>query len=63
VTDDSQLLPVADAIEDKYGSRWHYEVRDGAFHHQPGEALVYQVAPETAFAFGRGRFSQTRYRF
>lgn len=63
VTDDSQLLPVADAIESKYGSGWHYEVRDGAFHHQPGEALVYQVAPETAFAFGRGRFSQTRYRF
>ena len=30
-----------------------------------GKALVYEVAPKTAFGFGKGegRFSQTRWRF
>jgi hypothetical protein len=39
-------------------------VRDGAFHHSHGRALVFAVAPITAFGFGKGeRFSQTRWRF
>jgi hypothetical protein len=41
-------------------------MRDGAFHHQQGEgrALVFEVAPVTAFGFGKGNeFSQTRWRF
>jgi hypothetical protein len=28
-----------------------------------GEALVYEVIPSTAFGFGKGEFSQTRWRF
>jgi hypothetical protein len=51
-------------------------VRDGAFYGDGGEALVYEVAPTTAFGFGRAKmrlakrfhlsgtsFSQTRWRF
>jgi len=29
----------------------------------PGEALVYEVAPSTAFGFGKGELSQTRWSF
>jgi len=39
-------------------------VRDGAFEHEGGTALVCRVAPSTAFGFGKGdTFSQTRFRF
>jgi hypothetical protein len=65
VSDDGELRPVADAYESKYGSDWRFAVRDGAFHGEGGEALVYRVAPTTVFAFGKGEreFSQTRWRF
>jgi uncharacterized pyridoxamine 5'-phosphate oxidase family protein len=63
VSDDAQLRRIADAYESKYGSDWHFEVRDGAFHGEGGEARVYEVAPSTAFGFGKGAFSQTRWRF
>jgi len=63
VNDDVELRRVADAYESKYGSDWHFDVRDGAFHHDGGEALVYQVAPSTVFGFGKGQYSQTRWRF
>src|SRR5690606_33461228 len=65
VTDDAALRRVAEAYEAKYGGEWHFDVRDGAFHHPDGgEALVYRVAPVTGFRFGKGDpYSQTRYRF
>jgi uncharacterized pyridoxamine 5'-phosphate oxidase family protein len=64
VDDDVRLRQVADAYESKYGSDWHFDVRDGAFYGDGGEALVYQVAPSTVFAFGKGdEYSQTRWRF
>jgi nitroimidazol reductase NimA-like FMN-containing flavoprotein (pyridoxamine 5'-phosphate oxidase superfamily) len=63
VTDDAQLRRIADAYESKYGPDWHFDVRDGAFHGQGGEAVVYEVAPSTVFGFGKGEFSQTRWRF
>jgi hypothetical protein len=62
MTDDTLLQTVADRFQSKYGIDWHFDVRDGAFHHGRGEALVYQVAPSTVFGFGKGEFSQTRYR-
>ena len=61
--DDATLLRVAAAYEAKYGSDWHFEVRDGAFHHEGGEALVFGLAPSTAFGFAKGPYSQTRWRF
>jgi nitroimidazol reductase NimA-like FMN-containing flavoprotein (pyridoxamine 5'-phosphate oxidase superfamily) len=71
VTDDARLVRVAEAYESKYGSAWRFGVRDGAFYHDPeslrgddpGQALVYEVAPGTVFGFGKGEFSQTRWRF
>ena len=63
VTDDAKLRPIAEAYESKYGSDWHFDVRGGAFHHEAGEAHVFEVAPVTAFGFGKGPYSQTRWRF
>jgi Pyridoxamine 5'-phosphate oxidase len=63
VIDDAKLTRIAHAYESKYGSDWHFDVRDGAFHHGGGEALVFEVAPATAFGFGKGEYSQTRWRF
>ena len=64
VTDESRLRELAAAWEAKYGSFWHFEVRDEAFHHGPGLAFVFTVAPRTVFGFGKGEpFSQTRWRF
>jgi nitroimidazol reductase NimA-like FMN-containing flavoprotein (pyridoxamine 5'-phosphate oxidase superfamily) len=64
VTDDGRLRELAAAWEEKYGAFWHFEVRDGFFHHGPGHAVVYSVAPRTVFGFGKGQpFSQTRWRF
>ena len=64
VRDDARLQRVADAYETKYGSEWHYEVHDGAFHHEPGEAWVFEIALVTVFGFGTGATaSQTRWRF
>jgi nitroimidazol reductase NimA-like FMN-containing flavoprotein (pyridoxamine 5'-phosphate oxidase superfamily) len=64
VRDEVQLRRVADAYSAKYGSDWKFTVRDGAFHHHDVTAMVFKVAPSTAFSFEKGeRFSQTRYRF
>jgi hypothetical protein len=62
VSDEARLQRVAGRFAAKYG--WHYTVRDGAFYGEGGLALVYEVAPATAFGFGKGEsFSQTRWRF
>ena len=64
VRDDGRLRELAALWERKYGSFWHFEVGDGAFHHGPGRAFVFAVAPATVFGFGKGEpFSQTRWRF
>jgi hypothetical protein len=38
-------------------------VRGSAFHHGPGEAWVFGVAPVTAYAFAKGEYGHTRIRF
>ena len=68
VTYEARLHRLADAYVSKYGSDWRFGVRDGAFVHQGAHegsvALVYEVAPRTAFGFAKGEeFSQTRWRF
>ena len=39
VRDEARLQRVADAYETKYGADWHFDVRDGVFHHGAGAAL------------------------
>jgi nitroimidazol reductase NimA-like FMN-containing flavoprotein (pyridoxamine 5'-phosphate oxidase superfamily) len=65
VRDPGTLRRVADAYVAKYGEAWRFGIRDGEFVHSHGSssALVYEVAPVTAFGFGKGEFSQTRWRF
>jgi hypothetical protein len=63
VSDDAVLRRIADAYESKYGSDWHFDVADGAFHHGPGEAWVFEVAPSTVYGFGKGAYSHTRWTF
>jgi general stress protein 26 len=64
VTDEPLLRRLVAIWKRKYDDFWHFEVRDGAFHHEAGKALVFEVAPNKAFAYSRGRmYSATRYRF
>ncbi|MER8185767.1 pyridoxamine 5'-phosphate oxidase family protein [Kitasatospora sp. NPDC094015] len=57
------LRPVAEAYERKYGSEWHFEVREGGFRGKEGDDLVFRVEPVTAFGFAKGEYGQTRWRF
>lgn len=64
VTEDERLRRLAAAFEAKYGSDWHFDVREAAFHHEGGEAWVFEVEPIKAFGFDRnGPAGQTRWRF
>src|SRR6266508_5444353 len=65
VTGDAKLRRIAGQYEAKYGPDWHFDVDNGAFNGQEGNvAVVFEVAPATAFGFGKGNvFSQTRWRF
>ena len=63
VEDDSLLQRVADLYVAKFGPRWRFEVRNGAFFSDPGPAHVFRVTPVTVFGFGKGEYTQTRWRF
>lgn len=64
VSDDGRLRRIADAYESKYGAEWRFIVRDGAFEHGPGRALVFEIPPTAVFAYARGAsYSQTRFDF
>ena len=64
VADDDALRALAAAWEQKYGKEWHFDVSDGAFHHEAGTALVFAIAPVKAYAYDRDDpGGATRYRF
>jgi hypothetical protein len=64
VGDEALLIRVAAGYLAKYGEEWRFEVADGGFRHADGgQAVVFRIAPGTAFAFGKGDFSQTRFGF
>ena len=67
MSNQAELGRVADTYESKYGP--HFAAPDGTWSglgdaiRQAG-VLVYRVAPETGFGFGKGeKFSQTRWSF
>src|SRR4051794_21933579 len=63
VTDEGRLQTLAGAWESKYSGDWHFEVANGAFQGEGGEALVFEVVATKILAFSKGNFAQTRYRF
>jgi len=63
VTDEVLLRSLADAWESKYEGDWQFDVANAAFHHEGGEALVFEVVPAKVLAFAKGDFAQTRFRF
>jgi general stress protein 26 len=63
VVDRDALQALADAIEAKYGDVWRFEVGDGVFGHEGGEALVFRVDPAKVLAFAKAPHAQTRFRF
>lgn len=68
VTDPVRRRMVADAFAAKYLPRegakvFHSDLRNGTFIADDGGNLLYEVAPSTVFGFGKGEFSQTRWRF
>lgn len=72
ITDTAKLQHISDAYFAKYGEAWRFTVADGGWNiaagspaeAEPAAIIVFEVAPTTAFGFGRGAgFSQTRWRF
>jgi general stress protein 26 len=62
VTDGTTLERLAAAIEDKYGDAWHFDVGEGAFVHDGGEAAVFRVDAAKVMAFAKDPHGQTSYR-
>jgi general stress protein 26 len=63
VSDKATLQRLADGIEAKYGSVWHFDVGDGVFGQAEHAALVFRVEPSKAFAFAKQPHGQTSFTF
>jgi hypothetical protein len=63
VTDQDELQRIADAIEAKYGSVWHFDAGDGVFGEGELAAAVFRVEPSKVLAFAKEPHGQTSYRF
>jgi nitroimidazol reductase NimA-like FMN-containing flavoprotein (pyridoxamine 5'-phosphate oxidase superfamily) len=62
VTDAGELQRAADAYEAKYGSVWHWEVRNQMLASGSNEAALFKVEPTKVLAFAKDPHGQTRYR-
>jgi nitroimidazol reductase NimA-like FMN-containing flavoprotein (pyridoxamine 5'-phosphate oxidase superfamily) len=62
VVDDERLRELAALWFSKYDGDWEYDARDGVFHHNAGEALVFRVVASKILAFSKGDFAQTAFR-
>lgn len=66
VRDTATLQRLAGTYESKYGPTWHFDVVGDAFAGGGGQAvraIVFRVVASTVFGFGKGAYSQTRWRF
>jgi len=63
VEDSALLRGVADAYREKYGDAWSFKVTGASFVNRGRSSIVFELVPDTVFGFGKGPFSQTRYRF
>src|SRR3954470_7669098 len=62
LTDQDALQRIADAIEAKYGSVWHFDVADGVFLSSGDDAAVFRIEPAKVLAFAKDPHGQTTYR-
>jgi hypothetical protein len=63
VTDGARLRRLAEAWTTKWDGRWRFEVGDGVFRHEAGEALVFELRPAKVLSFAKQTFAHTRHRF
>ena len=63
VTNEAVLTRLASAWTTKWDGSWNFLVREGAFHHENGVAIVFTVTPTKILAFAKGTFSHTRHQF
>jgi hypothetical protein len=65
VADEARLQRLADAYVAKYDDLFVFHVRDGALWIEGSDdaGLAFEVRPAKAFGFGKGPYSQTRWRF
>ena len=62
VTDEDRLRTLAALWKERLD--WDFSVEDGAFRDGADRrGLVFAVAPDKVLAFGKGPYTQTRYRF
>src|SRR3954447_26816135 len=62
LTDRDALQRIADALEAKYGSVWHFDVGDGVFGEGERAAAVFRIEPAKVMAFAKESHGQTTYR-
>jgi nitroimidazol reductase NimA-like FMN-containing flavoprotein (pyridoxamine 5'-phosphate oxidase superfamily) len=68
IDDPERRREIGAAFSAKYLPReaakiFHAGLRDGSFVAEGGTNVLYEVRPTTVFGFGKGAFSQTRWRF
>ena len=64
VVEEARLQELARQFVTKYGDEWRFEVGEAAFHHEGGEAWVYEVTPSKVLGFEKGDPpGQTRWQF
>lgn len=62
VQDSALLRGVADAFRHKYGDAWSFQVTGSSFVNRGVKSVVFELVADAVFGFGKGLFSQTRYR-
>jgi nitroimidazol reductase NimA-like FMN-containing flavoprotein (pyridoxamine 5'-phosphate oxidase superfamily) len=62
ITDRDALQAVADAIEAKYGSVWHFDVGDSVFGAGERAAAVFRIEAAKVLAFAKDPHGQTTFR-
>ncbi|MBN1529151.1 MAG: pyridoxamine 5'-phosphate oxidase family protein [Thermoleophilaceae bacterium] len=59
-----RLQAIADAVEAKYGSVWHFDVEgDDGFESVGGLAAVFRIDASKVLAFAKDPYAQTTFRF
>jgi nitroimidazol reductase NimA-like FMN-containing flavoprotein (pyridoxamine 5'-phosphate oxidase superfamily) len=63
VSDPVRLQRVVDEFARKYHGDWVFEVDGDRLRQEDGGPVAFEVRPERAYAFAKGPFSHTRWRF